>query len=78
MDSLQNMPQSASVATEAILAFDSVGGFAKHDAVCKEHNFTEGEITLLEPRTVPDGRGRIVLSPSRFPPTSPNKSVITV
>jgi hypothetical protein len=62
-------------ATEAILAFDSVGWFAAQDVVCKEHNFAQDEITTLEPRTVLNGRRRIAVGPSRRPPTSPNKSI---
>jgi hypothetical protein len=60
------------------MAFDLVGWFAAQDGSCKEHNFAKGEMTMLEPRTVPDGRGHTTLGPSMPLPTTPNKSITTV
>jgi len=61
--------------TKAIFASDPGGFFATHDVVCKEHNFLEGEFTLLEPG--PKLNGSRLSAPDASNPrvTSPTKSL---
>jgi hypothetical protein len=60
--------------TQAIFALDPGDLFAVYDVVFDESNFLEGEITLLEPRPLLDGRRLIAHDPSNPPLTSPTKS----
>jgi hypothetical protein len=60
--------------TEAMFVLDLVGRYAAHDVICEEQNFLEDEITLLEPRAVPNRPRPRTPCPSNHPPTSPPKS----
>jgi hypothetical protein len=64
--------------TEVIFVLGSMGRFAAHDVVSKQYNFVESELTLLDPRAVPDVRRLIVPDPSNPPLTSPKKSVMKI
>jgi hypothetical protein len=57
-----------------MLVLDLAGRFGVHDFASEENNFLEGEITMLEPRTVLYGPRLRTLGPSNLPSTSPTKS----
>jgi len=73
----EHTPVSNRMVTEVIFVSDLVGTFTAQDVVCNDYNFSECEITQLEPRAVPNGRRRTALNPSNTPMTSPSKSVTT-
>ena len=72
------VPVSDVRCADVTLLLHNVCWSAAHDILCEDHNLHKSEVTLLRPRTMPDGSGCWGQGSRSHPATSPSQTVLAI